>query len=258
MATNRGRRKPRLDRSTARGRAARRAATLNGFASHLDQVLTTPLKMTTSSRELAAHIHDRIKPFVMKDLNEHSHTVDLYLWLEAVLDLDKRTLHSWARKAKQQAWFDDPEIQAELYAFCEAAHETERYEPFCKIANKVLELAKGVLIPKRSKYPVEDFTFARNDPWYLLTNTLHGTKGAKRKPDVVGIRRDQLGRLQRSSTGDDPVGLDWTSVLWFCEFKEYRKKIKAQTRRVTPPKRSQRPSKSKVVKSGVRPAAVRN
>lgn len=257
MATNRARRKPRIDRSTARGRAARRTAVLNGLASHVNQILSTPLKMTTSSQELAAHTHERIKPFIQRDLNEHSHTVDLYLWLEAVLDLDKKTLEVWVKKAKHHGWFEDSDIQAQLYAFCNATHETERYEPFCKIANKVLELAKGTILSKRAKYPIEDFTFVRNDPWYFVTNALHGVNGAKRKPDVVGVRRDQVARLQRSASGDPPVGLEWTSLLYFVEFKEHRKKIKAYSRHIEPPERPTPVTKPKTGRSSVRQAKVR-
>ncbi|EKM48324.1 uncharacterized protein PHACADRAFT_214851 [Phanerochaete carnosa HHB-10118-sp] len=138
----------------------------------------------------------------------------MYLWLDAVLELDRKKLEMWVRKAKHHGWFEDPEIQAQLYAFCEASHETERYEPFCKIANKVLELAKGTLLSRRAKYPIEDFTFVRNDPWYFLTNALHGMNGAKRKPDVVGIRVRHLanlpwawsGRLSSTSSSSKSTG----------------------------------------------------
>lgn len=188
--------------------------------------------MNTSSTELSAHVHERVKPFILRDLKEHCNVTDLSLWIEAVLGLDKKKFDSWALKARQNDWFNDPVIQTELRAFYDSTQETMRYEPFCNIANRVLELAKGTLLPSRAKYPVEDFTFVRNDPFFIQTIDLHGLYGAKRKPDVVGIRSNQLESLQRSDRGATPTGLKWTSLLYFVEFKEHRCKIKPRGTRI--------------------------
>ena len=131
------------------------------------------------------HFHKNIKAFIINDLNNSTDHVSHEVWAEAVLRVTPTQLKAWSSAIRTQNWFEDPDIRPQIDAYCDVGHETERYEPFCKIANKVLKLALDGLENVPKTYPLEDITFVRNDPVYLCRNS---DLDARRKPDVLEKR----------------------------------------------------------------------
>ena len=177
--------------------------------------------MSTSSE----HTHDNIRAHVIEDLRTSSTTVARLTWLQAVLGLDADTLRSWATLIGAASWFDDPQIRPNLVKFCKATTETGRYQPFSDVTNRILELGKDIFFFGRP-YPVQDIKFVRNDPILLQRN---GKLDAGRKPDVLCIRSKDEEHLAKKK-GKTTVGLPWTSVLAFAEFKV--KTLLVQSRRL--------------------------
>jgi hypothetical protein len=182
----------------------------------------TPLKVGVTSMVSSEHTHDSIKAFVQQDIKENTCKVQYDLWMEAVFGLRKVDIDRWKATFRSKGWFNNLDIQQQLRSYCDVSSETQRYDPFCKIANKVLELAKSDLFPADYTYPIDDIKFVRNDPVYLRRN--NPKLDALRKPDVLGIRQRHESDL-RPQDGKPPLGLDWAAVFFFCEFKVFRKKI---------------------------------
>ena len=196
--------------------------------SRIQGSVNTPVKVGTGSKMSSEHFHKNIKAFIINDLNNSTDHVSHEVWAEAVLRVTPAQLKAWSSAIRTQNWFEDPDIRPQLDAYCDVSHETERYEPFCKIANKILKLALDELENVPKTYPIADLTFVRNDPVYLRRNSdLH----ARIKPDVLCIRGRDRGKLERGE-GKEIPGLEWSNVLLFCEFKAQQYKL--TPRRLSP------------------------
>ena len=90
-------------------------------------------------------------------------------------------------------------------------HETSRYPPFIVLANHVIN--------QLDHNPDFNICFCRNDP------VLVGGSRAERKPDVAGVRYQNLEVSERSSVdnlmkdGSNGACFWWTELLLFFEFK---------------------------------------
>ena len=166
---------------------------------------------------------------LMTDLTDHKQEVSIEAWIDAVLAIPPRTLFTWISIIKEKKWFEDPTINRALREFCAASEETERYEPFCNMANRVLHLAQHPeegLPDVPGTYPISDIGFFRNDPLQMIVQKEENIHAAQRSPDVLCIRSRESDALVKGDDAQKAPGLGWSSVLFFCEFKEEGNKVK--------------------------------
>ena len=96
---------------------------------------------------------------------------------------------------KEKKYFQESAIQKALRTFCSATKETRRYIPLSSILNHAL---KFVGIHKRdfpglpASLVIKKLVYFRNDPYCLIGSQEHGNLAAKRKPDVVGAREEDM------------------------------------------------------------------
>ncbi|PSS06641.1 hypothetical protein PHLCEN_2v3597 [Hermanssonia centrifuga] len=160
------------------------------------------------------HTNTTVHPYVRQDI-ACAKSVPYHVWTDAILKLDKKKLKKWVAQIKQREWRSDPVIQEALIQFCGASKETERYEPYVQIINRILELAKDQLAGLDA-YPIEDIKITRNDPKYIERIPEQGVLGALRKPDLLIVGKAAVERTVLSSTN---ARFHWSDILTFVELK---------------------------------------
>ena len=174
----------------------------------------TPLRFTTASKTMSAHSKEEIHPFVLQDLKHSKHTpIDTFT--KNVFGLHTRTRVQWCKEIAEQRWFEDPVIEQALADYCAAKSEKERYEPFVRFLNRVLELAPGNLsgIPKENPYPLGDVCFADHHNKFVAKIEEHYPLGATRSPDIVCVLREVAERIK------DGGKAEWSDIATWFELK---------------------------------------
>ncbi|PSR75732.1 hypothetical protein PHLCEN_2v8916 [Hermanssonia centrifuga] len=123
-------------------------------------------------------------------------------------------LNEWATLIKKLGWFQDRTIERALTDYARPAQESGIYKPFARIANQILELAKGVLPGVGVSYPIADIEVVVNDPISIERIPEHGELGAFRKPDLLFVRGSQ-----KDLSGGTGARVRWVDILAFLEFK---------------------------------------
>ncbi|THG95310.1 hypothetical protein EW026_g6325 [Hermanssonia centrifuga] len=170
--------------------------------------------MTPSSGVMRDHKTDSIHPFIQQDLDNSLQEVPLNTWIEAVLGVSPSRLDEWATRIKKLDWFRDRVIGRALTDYARPLQEKHIYKPFARIANRILELAKGALPGVGGSYPIDDIEVVVNDPISIERIPEHGELGAFRKPDLLFVR----GSHKNVSRGKTPR-VRWVDILAFLEFK---------------------------------------
>lgn len=125
-------------------------------------------------------------PYIEEDLR-NADIVDIYPWIEAASGAPKERIDEWTSKIGELRWFEDEIIQQSLYEFCEAETEPKRCKPFCKLANRIVFLARGSLsgIPAIDSYPVDSITFLATPRRAVSKIPEHGVLGVDHFLDVT-------------------------------------------------------------------------
>ncbi|KAH9004959.1 hypothetical protein EDB86DRAFT_2825332 [Lactarius hatsudake] len=106
-------------------------------------------------------------------------------------------------------------FQTRVSRYRDANRETSRYPAFIELANYIMD--------ELGRNPESNIHFCRNDPVRV------GGSRADRKPDVVGVRDENLKMLGRSSvdnlmdSGPNEACFWWTELLFFFELKFLRR-----------------------------------
>ena len=180
----------------------------------------TPVTMEVSGIVLDDHEIPSIDPYVLHDL-QHATQSDTRDWCTVILGKNERELDIWRQKIKEQKWFHDHHIQQALIDFCTVGTETARYEPFTRVANRLVHLARGNLpgIPNKNSFPIDDICFAIHSDRPVEPIPEHGILAAERKPDIVMARRSDC---CEAPTKKGKMKLRWTQIISFMEFKATR------------------------------------
>ncbi|THG94234.1 hypothetical protein EW026_g7196 [Hermanssonia centrifuga] len=173
----------------------------------------TPYKMDVACLVTSSHTKRTVHPYIREDV-ETAKRVSLQVWVRAALGLPEDQFVEWVRHIADNDWYKDEVIEEALIAFARASVETERYEPFAKLGNRIFELAKEEL-PGVDSFPINDIEMIRNDPVHLNRTPEDDVLGAKRKPDLLVVRGSKIRTLRSTKS----MAFDWTDVLLFLEMK---------------------------------------
>ncbi|THG98171.1 hypothetical protein EW026_g3983 [Hermanssonia centrifuga] len=169
----------------------------------------------------SAHTNDTVHPYIREDVDT-AKRISLKVWVRAVLGLSEDQFVEWVRHIADNDWYKDEVIEEALIAFARASVETERYEPFANLGNRIFELAKGEL-PGVDSFPINDIEMIRNDPVHLKRTPEDDVLGAKRKPDLLVVRGSKIRTLRSTKS----MAFDWTDVLLFLEMKREKPLVEA-------------------------------
>ncbi len=159
------------------------------------------------------HTKDTVHPYIREDVKT-AKPVPLKVWVRAVLGLSEEKFTKWVQRITDMEWHKDEAIDKAMIEFASGALETDRYEPYAIIANRIFELAKRDL-PGVESYPINDIEMIRNDPNYLNRIPEQEDIGACRKPDLLVVRGSKIRQLAPT----EPMAFDWSDVLTFLEMK---------------------------------------
>lgn len=174
----------------------------------------SPFRMDTGTLQRTSHTRDSIHPYIEQDLRD-AESVDIYPWVEAAFGVPRQHIDKWTSKIGELKWFDDEIIQQSLDTFCQVPDEPKRYKPFCKLANRIIALARGKLpyIPAANSYPVDSITFGATSGRAVAKIPEHGELGATRLLDVT-VTHGQAYRDYLSGKG-----IAWSDVLHSVQLK---------------------------------------
>ncbi len=184
---------------------------------------------------------ESIHPYIEQDLGD-ADIVDVYPWVEAAFGVPKHRIDEWTSKIGELRWFDDETVQQSLDEFCKAETEPKRYKPFCRLANRIILLARGNLpgVPATNSYPVDSVTFVATSR-AVANIQEHGELGANRVLDATLTHGKASGSILRGGQ------IAWVDVLHTVELKrtnlplatilaDEKKKRKAAGRQPVPAK----------------------
>ena len=182
------------------------------------KVPQTPHRFTTASCTMTEHSKDDIHPFVKQDLKD-SKFATINKFYRNIFGLSVETRLLWASVIAEQRWYEDPVIEQALADYCAAKVEKDRYEPFVRFLNRVLELAPGNLpgVPQENPYPLGDVCFVDHHRRYVSKIEEHYPLGANRSPDIVCVLREVA---QRINKGGPDGKAEWSDILHWWELKQ--------------------------------------
>ena len=176
--------------------------------------LHTGIRTTTADLDMNQHTRSSVRPYVVQDLKD-AIKVDLYSWIEAVLGISSERIDTWTSQIAENKWFDDGIIQQHLKKYCEASTEPHRYQPFCELAGRILELARGCLdgIDRTDSYPVDSVQFINTSKRQVVRIPEHGLLGAERLLDITMTYGEAAEEFLKTNK------IHWRDILHFVELK---------------------------------------
>ncbi|KAF7792265.1 hypothetical protein EIP86_003301 [Pleurotus ostreatoroseus] len=176
--------------------------------------LHTGIRTTTADLDMNQHTRSSVRPYVVQDLKD-AIKVDLYSWIEAVLGISSERIETWTSQIAENKWFDDGIIQQHLKKYCEASTEPHRYQPFCELAGRILELARGCLdgIDRTNSYPVDSVQFINTSKRQVVRIPEHGLLGAERLLDITMTYGEAAEEFLKTNK------IHWRDILHFVELK---------------------------------------
>jgi len=112
------------------------------------------------------------------------------------------------------------EVKVDLTCYTAASSESQYYDPFVRIANKILLKCKEYIeVPdlEPPPFPVDDLKFYKNET-VVIKGDRDGKSQSNRKPDVIALRHRRLGEASRDATRTSDQ-IHWSDVLLAVEFK---------------------------------------
>ena len=161
--------------------------------------------------ELDDHDIPSVNPYVLQDLKT-AHQADIRDWCAMFLGKNEASLETWQLEIAEQHWFRDKIVQQAFIDYCSASFETERYEPFTRLANRLVYLARGNLsgVRKTNSYPINDIWFNVHAGRLVVPTPEHGIVASEREPDVVLARRADCDASSRAS---GELRLRWPQII---------------------------------------------
>ncbi|KAF7795530.1 hypothetical protein EIP86_006692 [Pleurotus ostreatoroseus] len=177
----------------------------------------SPLRMELAGLRQTTHTRTSVHPYLEQDLKD-SEVVGIYPWVEAVFGVPRNRLDEWTSKIGTLNWFDDEIIQECLHDFCDAVQEKKRYAPFCKLANRIIALARGKLphVRANSSYPVDTITFIDTPKRAVSKIPEHGALGADRFLDVTVTHGSAYTAFMNGQH------IEWSDIFHSVELKQVR------------------------------------
>ena len=112
-------------------------------------------------------------------------------------------------------WSNDPIVKVADGQFRDALLRPDRCELFCKIANRVIELARdesrGLKLVQDKVYPIEDIVF-------LPCQSDFPGRGSCHETTVIAMRKAHASRLQHFEGTNRLSGLKETSIIFVVRF----------------------------------------
>ena len=183
--------------------------------SHFSLSSSTPLCASTSSMLVVSHTKSTIDPLVRKDMKQFTKNVPVDHWVEGVCGRNKDTINAWESYFKDINLFNDSQVREHIKAFCDAACETERYDPFTALTEIILAHARsGKLEGIMGSPPISDIGVFSHHAKKVPGSDHHGSQASNRMPDVVVTRKAEIDRIKA-------VGgrLMWPSIIACIELK---------------------------------------
>ncbi|CAL1697010.1 unnamed protein product [Somion occarium] len=165
-------------------------------------------------------------------MDESTERMPLRLWVSAVLGCPVDRVQSWVDTFNKERLCEDDIIGTSVQAYLQAANserEEALYQPFCAMANRVLEWARDH-VPGLPTYPIPDLLFVRNDPVVVDNGREEGdNRDADCKPDIVLISQTTCNDLEnRPKYQQAPprkrhktTGVDWCDIFSLLELKPF-------------------------------------
>lgn len=183
--------------------------------SNLSLSSSTPLRASTSSMLIVSHTKPTIDPLVRKDMKQFTKNVSVDHWVEGVCGRNKETISAWESYFKEIDLFSDSQVREHIKAFCDAARETQRYDPFTALAEIILDHARsGKLKGIAGSPPISDIGVFSHHDKKIPGSDHHGSQASNRMPDVVMARKAKIDGIQ---AGKDR--LMWPSIIACIELK---------------------------------------
>lgn len=168
------------------------------------------LRMDTTGLQISGNTTKSVHPYVEQDVRD-TIRVDLYPWVEGVFGISRERIDKWTTEIGEQRWFHDDVIQRHLKDYCKADEEEERYEPFCGLANRILELGRSNLLDE--PYPIDSLQFIPTSHHMVSRIPEQGRLGARRFLDITLTHGEAVHRFQETKK------IAWVDVLHFIELK---------------------------------------
>lgn len=145
------------------------------------------------------HSRQSVHVYIKEDIKDAQH-ISFDLFTRCLLGLSPQRLEKWVSIISQEKWHEDRELAEGLEQYCYASSEAARYDPFCAIMNRALQMAHGRLPDVPDTYPIDDLCAKRSDPLAIRPIAEHGALGATRKPDAVIFRARHADKLKSTSS----------------------------------------------------------
>ncbi|TFY74109.1 hypothetical protein EWM64_g9903 [Hericium alpestre] len=160
----------------------------------------------------ATHHHRDTLPTLRDDLDKYTGQISTEDFVPRVLGVSLETIEKWSRDLEPLMGYS--EVVDALDRYFAADAEPDHYQPFADLLN-VIKAAAPHLIESSVDFPVGKLCFVRNDPTCIKGDTVKA-QWAHRKPDVVGLREDDLVDDPQDYITDD---IHWADILLALEFK---------------------------------------
>ena len=129
-------------------------------------------------------------------------------WIRVILG---RTVMEWAHQLQ------DLKSQVDLHRYMAASSESQCFDPFVTIVNKVLQDCRKY-IPDLPPFSIDDLRFHEHET-VLTTIYSDGSSYSSRKPVVVALRHNRLNGDAVDSETSESDWLDWSDALLAVEFE---------------------------------------
>ncbi|TFY77667.1 hypothetical protein EWM64_g6343 [Hericium alpestre] len=170
--------------------------------------------LSTPSSEacLSSHYGRGALPTLCDDLDKYTGQIPTQDFIPSVLGVSLETIERWSQDLEPLMEYS--EVINALDCYFAADAEPDHYQPFADLLN-VIKAAAPHLIESGVDFPVGHLCFVRNDPTCIKGDTIK-PQWAHRKPDVIGLREDDLVDDPQDHTTDD---IHWADILLALEFK---------------------------------------
>jgi len=128
-------------------------------------------------------------------------------WIRVILG---RTVMEWAHQLQ------DLKNQVDLHRYMAASSESQCFDPFVTIVNKVLQDCRKY-IPDLPPFPVDDLRFHEHETVFTTIYS-DGSSYSSRKPVVVAFRRNRLNGASKDAAQTSESDWHWSDALLAVEF----------------------------------------
>lgn len=183
-------------------------------------VNSTPISLGVGAYINTRHTVDNIYPPLQKhEMEEYTHFLPLERWVNDILGQSPAQIRAWESMFHNEGLFMDTTIREAVTEYLRLDCNNDEhglYEPFCLVANRILELYRKSA-QNADPFPVDDLLFCRNDPVPIGAH-----RNGDRSPDVVLITRTVLELVKSRQTTKkcrSTTSIQWTDLFSIFEFR---------------------------------------